>query len=305
MNILGLFKKEKKETPNLSPVVTEAPRKVYPPEVEQIHMEFFTAADLLVEEAKSVLKQAESLNAQKVKRLISLGFKNAKQVQEVEPVMKKAELGEEQIKLIRYYQHNYPLNKFITEEQVKQICYKYNLVCGDVSRYKGFVPEKNLREIERFKLKDQEASTMIIEAYAPSGNSIGTFTAQGVELKRLKGEAYWHIYKKSGDKYEYSFQQDSESTLPFMYGSDRSNLFGLQEMGYISAIRVCNHSLQICAPVKDMDTRGLEIKDGYKLSEKIHIPDPVVLQPVKGGYLILTAWGDEASDPIVVNQINN
>jgi len=35
----------------------------------------------------------------------------------------------------------------------------------------------------------------------------------------------------------------------------------------------------------------------------IHVlADPVVLQPVKGGYLIITAWGDEASDELVVNQ---
>lgn len=59
--------------------------------------------------------------------------------------------------------------------------------------------------------------------------------------------------------------------------------------------------LQICAPIKYMDIKGLELTEGYKLEKKF-IPDPVVLQPVKGGYLILTAWGDEASDPLVVNQ---
>ena len=40
----------------------------------------------------------------------------------------------------------------------------------------------------------------------------------------------------------------------------------------------------------------------------VNIPeliDPVVLQRVVGGYLILSAWGPEASDPIVVNEINN
>ena len=35
------------------------------------------------------------------------------------------------------------------------------------------------------------------------------------------------------------------------------------------------------------------------------IPDPVVLQEVRGGYLIITAWGDEASDPLIVNKNNN
>lgn len=36
-----------------------------------------------------------------------------------------------------------------------------------------------------------------------------------------------------------------------------------------------------------------------------NVPDPVVLQQVKGGYLIITAWGDEASDENVVNQLFN
>ena len=56
--------------------------------------------------------------------------------------------------------------------------------------------------------------------------------------------------------------------------------------------------------VNRLEISGLKLVEGYKL-EKKHIPDPVVLQPVKGGYLILTAWGDEASDPLVVNEINN
>jgi len=61
--------------------------------------------------------------------------------------------------------------------------------------------------------------------------------------------------------------------------------------------------LKICAPIADMDTTQMRITDGYKM--EVVIPDPVVLQPVKGGYFIVTAWGDEASDEIVVNSIQN
>ena len=53
-----------------------------------------------------------------------------------------------------------------------------------------------------------------------------------------------------------------------------------------------------------MDISDLQLEEGYKLVKK-HIPDPVVLQPVKGGYLIITAWGDEASDPLVINPLMN
>ena len=51
----------------------------------------------------------------------------------------------------------------------------------------------------------------------------------------------------------------------------------------------------------------MELKN-FKLS-KIEIPDPVVLKPVffKGmkHYLIVTAWGLEASDELVANQNHN
>ena len=56
----------------------------------------------------------------------------------------------------------------------------------------------------------------------------------------------------------------------------------------------------IIAPEHKLDTRGKE-KDGYKLK----IKDPIVLQPVDKGYLIITSWGLEASDELVVNSINN
>jgi hypothetical protein len=67
--------------------------------------------------------------------------------------------------------------------------------------------------------------------------------------------------------------------------------------------------LAICAPLKDMDMKGMHL-EGSKMVKDVPVPDPVVLLPKNhpngtSGYLILTAWGDEASDPLVVNQNNN
>lgn len=58
--------------------------------------------------------------------------------------------------------------------------------------------------------------------------------------------------------------------------------------------------LQIIAPVEKLDTHNREIK-GYRLE----IKDPIVLQPVNGGYLIVTSWGLEASDELVMNPKHN
>jgi hypothetical protein len=50
----------------------------------------------------------------------------------------------------------YPNNKFITEESVKKICEKYNLVYSTIDRYIGTVPDKNLTEIANFKINDED-----------------------------------------------------------------------------------------------------------------------------------------------------
>jgi len=61
--------------------------------------------------------------------------------------------------------------------------------------------------------------------------------------------------------------------------------------------------LQICAPLDEMDTRNMgRLEEGYKLARH---DDPIVLQPVHSGYLIITAWGKEANDPLVANPVLN
>ncbi len=264
--MLNIFKK--KEQPKVlvikdNTTLSKTLSNLYPKEVLEIHNEFETAADKLLMEANSIIDLAATKDVIKVGRLEKLGFKQAAQVTELKPIIKQAALSKEQLELLQYYSFNYPNNKFITEEQVKTICHKYNLVCGDVSRFTGFVPEKNLKQTESFKLKNQD-SLIIYEYYYGSS---------------------WGLVSDWMKKFP-------EHNLDYF----------IRHKGDTNKLREIEISLQICAPIKDMDISGLELKEGYKLEKKIEIPDPVVLQPVKGGYLILTAWGDEASDPLVVNQ---
>lgn len=272
----------------------------YSKEVLEIHNEFEIAADKLLAEANSIIQEASSKNANKVSRLQSLGFSRVKEVEEIVPLLKKAELSKEQVELVNYYKREYPFNKFITEEQVKEICHKYNLVCGNVDRFTGFVPEKNLKEIESFKLKEKDKGLICI-----TNNEI--FILKNAEI-RSSGE-YAHIYNINEiDPFKYAFQSNDSNRGRMkkkgvdFYSNDSKNIFGLAHKGFINF--TVDNSLKICAPVKDMDIRDLELTEGYKLEKKF-IPDPVVLQPVDGGYLVLTKWGPEASDPILLNEIDN
>lgn len=53
------------------------------------------------------------------------------------------------------------------------------------------------------------------------------------------------------------------------------------------------------APEHKLETKG-NMKKGHIL-----LNDPIVLQPVHHGYLIVTSWGFEAADPAIANPINN
>lgn len=288
----------KKEVPAIVAVEQPTVKGNYPPEVMQIHREFEGAADALLKSAKEIIDEAATKDVVKVSRLESLGFKQAAQVSELKPLIQKAELSKEQIDLVKYYQRNYPLNKFITEDQVKEICHKYNLVCGEVGRFKGFVPEKNLKQIEGFNLKKEDKDVLIFtceytgEAFFFDNND---FTAHGKNYCVNNGNRFYIVNSQGENIYKGKSLLTEKALLKFIGKITPRGFYGKLSN---------NATLKICAPVKDMDLTGLELVEGYKLQKK-HIPDPVVLNPVKGGYLILTAWGDEASDPIVTNSINN
>jgi hypothetical protein len=196
--------------------------------IEQIHTEFDTAHEVLMEQAREIISRADD-KVEKAVRLKKAGFDKVTDVKENEHAINIKTLAEQTAKIVSYYSRKYPLYKFITPDQAMTIAEKYNLVLGNVSDFIGFVPDKNLREIENFKGKCDE-------------NDIDTG------------------YRVHGKK-----------------------------------------KLQIVAPEKDFDMTGKMVRD----RKVMEIPDPVVLQPVRWGFLIVTAWGDEASDPIIVNTINN
>lgn len=266
----------------------------YPKEVIEIHNEFNTAGDKLIAEACEIIEKAQAPEIDKAKRLSFLGFKQAKQVEESTTILKQAVLSEKVAELVKKYQVQYPNNKFITEEQVQAICFKYNLICGEVGKFRGFVPEKNLKQIEDFKNRYDIPQQARFTTWANTDEAIISLS----DYTRKESSDYvWYEHTATG---KHCFQQNiKEYDGIHYYGNCFKPNGNLSVNGRIEVI-----GLQICAPVKDMDMEGMTIKDGYKM-RNIHVPDPVVLQPILGGYLILTAWGDEASDENVVNQNHN
>jgi len=230
----------------------------YPDEVQQIHRAFETAGEKLLMEAQETLKALSDKDCNKGQRLANLGFVQSREALIANKIIEDQQSARKIYEMVSTYKVRYPNRQFITEVQVKEICKKCGLIMGNVSFYKGFVPEKNLKDIESFNVSD--ADTLKIK------KSMSTYSSNKGEIFNDGGE--------NAARYTNIFKLITES-MP----------------------------LQICAPKKDMDIPNNYSLNDYKATENIHIPDPVVLQPVNGGYLVITAWGDEASDPNI--NINN
>lgn len=265
--MFNLFKKSAQLAAQLSApsvIINEQPQggRDYPEVVTQIHKEFHEAGDRILDQANLVLNGSDRSQIEKGKLLTELGFVNTKQAKDAETKIGEEKQAKEDAKLVTYYGQKYPCNKFITEVAVGKICSKYNLVCGDVSLFSGFVPADKLNQIKNFKVDNGD----------------------------LKFRT-WSIGKYNKRYPEYFNQEHDDG------GSNAkayTSLFGKEER---------SEKLKICAPYSDMKTSGYH-QSGYKM-EKDAAPDPVVLQPVKGGYLIVAAWGDEASDELVMNPKHN
>ncbi len=60
--------------------------------------------------------------------------------------------------------------------------------------------------------------------------------------------------------------------------------------------------LYICAPKADMNIEGKIMKGVFATNP---VPDPIVLHYVDDGFLILSKWGLEGQDPMLVNEAHN
>jgi len=252
--------------------------------IQKIHNEFDTAGEKLLAEAKQILAREDDTS--KGDRLKSLGFTKCASAELATKIKLEKAQSKATAERVQYYQQWYPNQKFITEAIVKQICQKYGLVCGPVDCYKGDVPEKNVAEMEAFKLRDEDKE---IETFSTDEEYMYRMAMQRSVFGRP-------LYK---NPFGYDSLLNGMASLGGLANMQRSTL-GQPRAGVEKSRK--QKPFSICAPEKDFDMRNL-IRSGHKL--ELHIPDPIVLQPVKGGYLVVSKWGLEASDELVVNQQMN
>lgn len=304
--MIDFFLKTKQKLESMLPVTNNqlSTNKTVSQLIAEIHDTFYTEVDRLLEESSisySLETQKQQL-IQKADDLKALGFTSTKEVAEADTEKGRISMlksqNEDNQKLnraIHYFTFKYPHYKFITEESVKRICQKYNLIYGEVSCYIGTVPDVNLQQIKNFKIKEEDIcySAKLIKESLSNVDFVNKYFTKKEAEKVIKSSRYDDLYPVAGVNRENEPVYFPASMKMFLSDPHFSYYFGNCDIA----------PLEIAAPRKDFNISNAEVKN-FKLSS-IEIPDPVVLHPVvyenEKYYLIVTAWGDEAHDPLVQN----
>jgi hypothetical protein len=263
--------------------------------VEQIHREFDTAQDRLLNEAQTILSKTKAEDIQVGLRLERVGFKSVPLAKSHKAIQKQLVSTQDEANLIQYYAYNYPFLKFLNEPELERICKKYNLIHKPVENYIGEVPEKNLIEIENAQeRRSSDAPNNLIYCELKKDNSFFLTSGDGDNWCGIWGAQWYRIPKRrNGIHFKDEF---------------RASEFLIQEMGFtsqylIAEVTNCTQDRQglfICAPAYEF-----EGEDKTIMRVKAIPKDPIVYRYVRGGIQVLSKWGLEASDSDIVNHKMN
>ena len=293
--MFGLFKK-KTAVENTTAIKQETINIV-----EQIHNDFNSEVNRILQDCGIVLESEEKYQSiiEKAKVMRDLGFHNAKTAVVGHKENKDIEDAKRNIRAIKYFQEKYPLYRLITKESITKLCEKYDLYCASAGNYIDDIPDKNLKEIQRFKISKLDATHLTTDFHAeiafPSFYLIkddlireSDFSIKSELLKRIR---------------EYNLQNKEEQEKYFEFLDNRSKYYE-KDYCIVAPLRMFKPNTKF-----DRETR-FEQRHGHRLDKDGNlIPDPIVLKSVmfenEEYFLIVSAWGDEASDPLVVNSKMN
>jgi len=307
--------------------------------VKEIHSSFTTAEKELLDEAQRRLENAADKDKkERAIKLARLGFEQSKPVRQMS--REHLEEAESLLNLKCRYDKIAPQYKFLTEKKLKSICEKYGLVVGKADRYIGDIPDQNQEDIINFKILDETYLEVEDAGYRSAmfkTKDQGTVHPREMStenlydaLIQLKQGIHRYRFVRTRSEIddvkvsliramitELALRQEKEMIDHVKESLERDTaLSDYQIKNLMTPMK--NSYFYVAADIDSFDTRGgvlegnvlKEENSDEELAESIKDTlfrhyDPIVLAQVQGGYLIVTAWGDEAPDPNVVQPRRN
>jgi hypothetical protein len=209
-----------------------------------------------------------------IDELKAMGFINAKNVTDEED-------HRETHHLAVMYRQKYPGYKFITHRQLNQICTDHELKWAALTEFKGEIPEKNAREMIAAKIQAKDLDVSMLSAFGTRENPI--------VIKATAGDAMMYDISRgiSGIMEIINKEVAPKKVTEALMNTDPERFLKISEIN-----KIAPNALIIIADPKL-----------FVAPKKFVCPMPSVM--VKGGFLILTAWGAEAGHQNVVNEKMN
>ena len=266
--------------------------------IKAIHADFDSTQERLLMEAKSILSSVSDKEKSNAQRLSNIGFISHPKVRKLGLMVET----EEQAKIIEYYKFNYPFLKFLTIPELDRICKKYNLIYAPIRNYIEDVPEKNISEIESAQsLKKTDNPEDLIYCKIEKDKSFNLTTGDGASWCGIWGSQYHRIPsiingQHFGSKYIASEWLRDNMGFTSEYLVDK-----------VENITVSRQGLFIAAPQSHFNTNGLNKEGdfGYMNIFKAEVKDPIVFRYCKGGIQVISKWGLEGADEMLVNEKSN
>lgn len=304
--------------------------------VKEIHSSFSTAQEQLLKHAEQILEAAGNEDALKAGvKLKSLGFHQTQNVKALSD--EEQERAAEMKELLEVYQKIAPQYKFITDRKRIEICKKYGLVMASVERFTGEIPEKNVQDIINFQILDEKylkekdpltwKRTPIPEMSTRHLKNVINYFHRDHRIMENSGEMQ-HIFhgfiRELAKRDELEIRDHDD---PGLYGGCdkwfRSKGSRVDFNSRILEDEDVVPSMYIVSDIGQLDENKAALdEEKMYLSEKLFWEnkweedqqrrqlmmqeDPIVLAEVKGGFLVVTAWGGpEASDPDIKSERRN
>ena len=298
--------------------------------IKEIHNSFSSAEDSLVAEAEQIIRESkDEEKKERTDKLAQMGFTNS------QPVKRLSDEAIEKADTLIHFRKRYsriaPQYKFITKDKVKEICRKYKIVVGPSQAYTADIPEKNQKDIANFKIMDDS----FLEVNDPEYEKAKWVTSNGKHMhpKEMGTSHIINSLKMMIRKSQEAFGNKNMKPREFKAMITELTLRGedsaVREIQhYVSALQIGGNLIKklmtpyqttyfyVAGDINSFDSEGMHIQDDVFLtndhktqeltdeirSQLYQAYDPIVLAKVQGGYLVVTAWGDEASDPDVHNE---
>ncbi len=268
--------------------------------IEKIHHEFKTSYLETFRDVTDKVEKSTFVKKEECEKAAQLGFSNSVSLKKYFNDKKVYEDSKEMLDNIKRFKIDYPTKKFITFKDAADIIRKYGLIIAEPSKFIGEFPEKNLKEMTSFKLKEQD------EAYIINDLTKLYETNQTEYLRQHPREALQYLRRLGGSReippmpqtevFKYYINHDNSIVNKLDFGPLKGDEDSWEDKLNTNKVLIIGTKDQFQLNQNEVMVGGsiVELKD-----------DPIVVKPVKNGFLILTVWGDEAQLPEIKDNTLN